>query len=81
MFRKLITKKYTLLLLLSVFCFSSATLGGFSLYGHEVHFEDNNAHIHHTNGDHGLGDSDHEDADVILFLDYLVNNSSGFSKT
>ena len=81
MFRKLITNKYTLLLLLSVFCFSSATLGGFFLYGHEIHFEDNNAHTHHTNGDHDLGESDHDDADIILSLDYLVSNSSSFSKT
>ncbi len=81
MFRKLITHKYTFLLILSVFCFSSATLGGFSLYGHEVHFEDNNAHTHHINEDHGLGESDHKDANIILFLDYLVSSSSSFSKT
>ncbi|MGR3317393.1 MAG: hypothetical protein ACUZ8O_02785 [Candidatus Anammoxibacter sp.] len=81
MLRKVINKKYTLLLTLFVFCFSSATLGGFSLYGHEVHFEDNNAHTHHVNEDHGLGESDHEDVDIILFLDYIVNSSSIFSKT
>lgn len=80
MFRRLIHKKYTFLLILSVFCFSSATLSGFLLYGHEVHFEDN-AHTHHTNGDHGLGESDHKDANIILLLDYLVSNSSRFSKT
>ena len=81
MLRKVIIKKYTLLLILSVFCFSSGTLGGFLLYGHEVHFDHNNAHTHHTNEDHGLGDTDHEDEDIILSLDYLVSKSSSLSKT
>jgi len=81
MVKKLIIKKFTLLLILSVFCFSSGTLGGFLLYEHDVHFDHNNAHTHHHNEDHALGETDHKDADIILFLDYWVSNSSGFNKT
>ncbi len=81
MARKVDIKKYTLLLILSVFCFSSGTLGGFLLYEQEVHFDHNNAHTHHHNEDHDLGETDHEDADTILFLDYWVSNSSSLNKT
>ena len=80
MIRKVVNKKFTLLLILGIFCFSSATLSGFLLYASEVHFEHHNAHTHHHDDDHDLGESDHDDADTILYLDYIVTNSSGFSK-
>ena len=81
MFRKLRTNRYSLFLILSIFCFSSATLGGFLLYGQEVHFVHNNAHTHHTDGDHDLGESDHADSSIILYLDFLASNSSRCIKT
>ncbi len=81
MLRKVTSNKHLTLLLLFTFCFSSATLGGFLLYGSKVHFDNHNAHTHHTDEDHGLGDSGHRDANTILYLDYVVANSSNSVKT
>lgn len=68
-----------LLFVLSTFCFSSGTLGGFLLHGHEIHIENNHTHFHHINdhiennhahfhhiNDHNsLGDESHnEDHDL-----------------
>ena len=71
----LINNKYIKLLLFSVFCLTSATLGGFSSFGSEIHFEDNSVHIHYGNADHGLGKAGHSDANIVLYLDY-VNTSN-----
>ena len=76
MTRKGINNKYFMLLTLIAFCLSSATLSGLLLYGSEFHYDHQNAHIHHTNEDHGLGESDHRDANIILHLDYISANSS-----
>ncbi len=85
MFRKVINKKFVIFLVLSTFCFSVGTSGGFLLHGHELHLEHNHAHFHHINHDngldgnshntgHGLGESDHHDAEDILYLDLLATN-------
>ncbi len=76
MFRKTIKNKSYVILILFAFCLSSATLGSFLLYGAEAHFNQCNIHIHHTDKDHGLGESDHNDAKTILYLDYVVSNSA-----
>lgn len=81
MLKNVIKNKYLILLILSAFCISSAILGGSLLYGSKVHFDHHNVHIHHTNEDHGLGESDHRDANTILYLDYVVVNSSNPVKT
>jgi hypothetical protein len=66
------------LLILFAFCLSSATLGGFLLFGSELHFENGSVHIHHGNEDHGLGKANHSDANIVLYLDYLEIKSSSF---
>ncbi len=72
MFRKTIKNRCYVVLILFVFCLSSATLGSFLLFGSDAHFHQDNVHVHYTDKDHGLGESDHKDADVILYLDYVV---------
>ncbi|MBS1259194.1 MAG: hypothetical protein MAG551_02261 [Candidatus Scalindua arabica] len=79
--RKVINNKYFKLLIISAFCLSSITIGGSLLYGSEVHFHQSHVHVHHADGDHGLGESDHKDTDTILYLDYVVVNSSNPVKT
>lgn len=81
MTRKGTNNKYFVLLALVAFCLSGATLSGSLLYGSKVHFDHHNVHIHHTNEDHGPGESDHRDASTILYLDYVVVNSSNPVKT
>ncbi|ODS31708.1 MAG: hypothetical protein SCARUB_03171 [Candidatus Scalindua rubra] len=81
MYKKTVKNRYFMLLILSVFCLSSATLSGSLLYGSELHFHQNHVHIHHTDKDHGLGESDHRDANTILYLDYVVVNSPNPVKT
>jgi hypothetical protein len=76
MFRKTIKNRYYLILLLFAFCLSSATLGSSLLLGSDAHFHQDSVHVHHTDKDHGLGGSDHKDADIILYLDYVVVNSA-----
>jgi hypothetical protein len=76
MTRKGINNKYFMLLTLIAFCLSSATLSGLLLYESELHFHQNLVHTHHTDEDHGLGESDHRDANIILHLDYIAANSS-----
>ena len=76
MFRKTIQKRCYVILILFVFCLSSATLGSSLLLGPDAHFHQDNVHVHHTDKDHGLGGSDHNDADIILYLDYVVVNSA-----
>lgn len=91
MLRKVINKKYVFLLVLSALCFSSATLGGFLLHGHEIHIEDNHTHFHHIhdhkhlgdeshNEDHGLGDTENHDTENILYHDFLLTNLSRSTK-
>ena len=79
--RKVVNNKYFKLLIISAFCLSSITIGGSVLYGSEVHFHQSHVHVHHADGDHGLGESDHKDADTIFYLDYVVVNSSNPVKT
>jgi hypothetical protein len=81
MFRKTIKNRCYVILILFAFCLSSATLGSSLLFGSDAHFHQDNVHIHHTDKDHGLGGSDHKDADTILYLDYVVVNSSNPVKT
>jgi hypothetical protein len=76
MFKEIIKDKCYVILILFAFCLSSATLGSSLLYGSEAHIHQSQVHIHHTDKDHGLGGSDHKDADIILYLDYVVVNSS-----
>ncbi len=76
MFRKTIKNRCYVILILFAFCLSSATLGSSLLLGSDAHFHQNNVHVHHTDKDHGLGGSDHKDADIILYLDYVVVNSA-----
>jgi hypothetical protein len=76
MFRKTIKNRYYVILILFAFCLSSATLGSSLLFGPEAHFHQDNVHVHHADKDHGLGGSNHEDADIILYLDYVVVNSA-----
>ncbi|MBZ0109337.1 MAG: hypothetical protein K8F52_11785 [Candidatus Scalindua rubra] len=75
MFSKTIKKRSYVLLILFAFCLSSATLGSSLLFGSDAHFHQNNVHVHRTDKDHGLGESDHKDADIILYLDYVMANS------
>lgn len=81
MLRNVIKNKYLILLVLFAFFLSSATLGSSLLFGSDAHFHQDNVHIHHTDKDHGLGGSDHKDANTILYLDYVVVNSSTPVKT
>ncbi len=76
MFRKTIKNRCYVILILFAFCLSSATLGSSLLFGSDAHFHQDNVHVHHTDKDHGLGGSDHKDADIVLYLDYVVVNSS-----
>ena len=76
MFRKTIKNRCYVILILFAFCISSATLGSSLLFGSDAHFHQDNVHVHHTDKYHGLGGSDHKDADIILYLDYVVVNSS-----
>ncbi len=76
MFRKSIKNRFCMILVLFVFCFSSATIGSSLIYGSEVHFHQANVHVHHTDTDNDFGGSSHEDADTILYLDYVVANST-----
>ncbi len=80
MCRKTVKDRYLVLLILFAFCLSSATLGGFLLFGSAIHFENGSVHIHHGNEDHGLGEADHSDANIVLHLDYLTIKSSSFIK-
>lgn len=76
MLRKVINNKYITWLIIFTFCLTCTTISGSLLYGSEVHFDHHNAHIHHTDKEHGLGESDHRDANIILHLDYISANSS-----
>jgi hypothetical protein len=76
MFRKTIKNRCYVILILFAFCISSATLSSSLLFGSDAHFHQDNVHVHHTDTDHGLGGSDHKDADIILYLDYVVVNSA-----
>ena len=74
------TKLYLILVAIA-FCLSNATMGEFLEHEHEVHFEHNTVHVHHTNGDHelgghGLGETEHRDVKNILSFDYLSGNTS-----
>ncbi len=80
MHREMIKDKCFAILILFAFCLSSATLGGFLLYGEGIHINHHNAHVHHANEDHDLGESDHKDANTILYLDYVILNSSNLVK-
>lgn len=75
MFRKTIKNRCYVVLILFAFCLASVTLGGSLLFGSDAHFHQNNVHVHHTDKDHGPGGSDHKDADIIMYLDYVVVNS------
>ena len=73
--------KLLLILVAIAFCLSNATMGELFEHKHEVHFEHNTVHVHHTNGDHrlgghGLGETEHRDAKNILSFDYLSVNTS-----
>lgn len=74
---KMNQNKLLILLMFSAFCLSSATLGESLLFGSKIHFENGSVHIHHGNEDHGLGEADHSDANIVLHLDYLAINHSG----
>ena len=76
MFGKIINNRCYVVLILFAFCLSSATLGSSLLFESDAHFHQGNVHVHHTDKDHGLGKSNHKDADVILNLDYVAVNSS-----
>ncbi len=76
MFRKTIENRCYVTLILFAFCISSATLGSSLLFGSDAHFHQDNVHVHHTDKDHGLGETDHKDADIILYLDYVMVNSA-----
>lgn len=78
---KLKPTKLLLILLAIAFCLSNATMGGLLEHGHEVHYEHNTVHVHHSNGDHGLGShglggTEHRDVKNILSFDYLSGNAS-----
>ena len=79
--QKIQAAKLLLILVSIAFCLSNATMGKLITHGHEVHFEDNTVHVHHTNGDHGSGETDHKDAKDILSFDYLPANHSNSAKT
>ena len=79
MLKKTIKKRCNVILILFAFCLSSATLGSSLLFGSDAHFHQDNVHVHHTDKDHGPGGSDHKDTDIILYLDYVVVNSSNHS--
>ena len=81
MFRKTIKNRCYVILILFAFCVSSATLGSSLIYGSDAHFHQDNVHVHHTDRDHGLGGSDHKDANIILYLDYVSVNSTSHFKT
>ena len=78
---KIQATKLLLILVSIAFCLSNATMGKIITHEHELHFEDNTVHVHHTTGDHGSGETDHKDAKDILSLDYLHVNSSNSAKT
>jgi len=78
MYKKTVKDRYLVLLILFAFCLSSATLGGFLPFGSELHIENGNVHIHHGNEDHGFGKADHSDANIVLYLEYLSIEPSGF---
>lgn len=78
---KIQTAKLLSILVSIAFCLSNATMGKIITHEHEVHFEPNTVHVHHTNGNHGSGETDHKDVKDILSFDYLPANSSNFSKT
>lgn len=68
--------KLYLILVAIAFCLSNATMGELLEHEHEVHFEHNTVHVHHANGDHGLGETEHRDVKNILSFDYLSGNTS-----
>lgn len=73
--------KLYLILVAIAFCLSNATMGELLEHEHEVHFVHNTVHVHHTNGDHGLGghgvgETEHRDVKNILSFDYLSGNTS-----
>lgn len=73
--------KLCLILVAIAFCLSNATMGELLEHKHEVHFEHDTVHVHHTNGDHGLGghgvgETEHRDVKNILSFDYLSGNTS-----
>ncbi len=76
MLRKIIKNKCFTLLVLSVFCLASATLGGYLLHGHDIHIDHHGTHMHHSSEDRGLDESSHRDVSIILHHDYLAVNSS-----
>ncbi|WP_347275543.1 hypothetical protein [Candidatus Kuenenia sp.] len=78
---KIQATKLLLILVSIAFCLSNATMGRIITHEHELHFEHNTVHVHHTNGNHGPGETDHKDVKDILSFDYLPANHSNSTKT
>jgi len=74
------TNNLLIIFALVAFCLSNATMGKLITHGHEFHFVHNTVHVHHTNSDHGSGETEHKDVKDILSFDYLPANSSNSSK-
>lgn len=81
MLRKTIKNRCSMILIVFAFCLSSATWSSSLIFGSEVHFHQDHMHVHHTDKDHGPGGSDHQDANTILYLDYVVTNPASHFKT
>lgn len=81
MYKKTVNDRYLVLLILFAFCLSSATIGGPLLYGQEVHYGHHSVHIHYTEEDHDIGETDCSDTNIALYHDYLTLEPSGSIKT
>ncbi len=80
MYKKTVNDRYLVLLILFAFCLSSATIGGLLLYGQDVHYGHHSVHIHYTEEDHDIGETDCSDSNIAQYHDYLTIKPSGFIK-
>ncbi|MDR4509797.1 MAG: hypothetical protein MRJ65_16445 [Candidatus Brocadiaceae bacterium] len=81
MTKKTKRKKLLFLVVVMAFCLSNATMGELLGHEHEVHYEHNTVHVHHSNGDHGSGEhghgeTEHRDIKDILSFDYFSVSTS-----
>ncbi len=80
MYKKTVKDRNLVLLILFAFCLSSATIGGLLLYGQEVHYGHHSVHIHYTEEDYTIGETDCSDTSIALYHDYLTIKPSGSIK-
>ncbi len=73
--------KYIILLILRVFCLSNTKSGRLLLYGQDFRYDRHSVHIHFTEEDHGISETNCSDTTIALYHDYLTTTLPVYAKT